>query len=225
MLRRLDSAQFWAALSAAVIALAGFIAVSIGLSPGGKPREPWFVVGIVIAVLGAAMLLLAFVLFVTPRRAELTVVFERSDPECFQDRRDHPQRDSMLRLRAMNTGKVALTQVRSRLKARHDHYGRIRHDNTPPYDRSLNGITLRPGASGYFDIAWCHFDRSQMVLQYADKYLLDEQNIPKTTNTRVEVTFEALREDTNEPIPPITKSYVVGPEGDAITLIEAAQTT
>jgi hypothetical protein len=49
MRRRLDSAQFWVALGAAVIAL-GFVLIavsSIGLSPGEKPEEPWFVVGAV----------------------------------------------------------------------------------------------------------------------------------------------------------------------------------
>ena len=157
-------------------------------------------------------------------RPGLTVVFDPSDPACVQDRRDHPQRDFQLRLRATNTGTVALTEVRCRLKARHDTYGRIRHDNTPPYDRSHNGITLQPGKSDYFDIAFCHFDQPQMVLEYADKYLRDEQIInptPKTTNTPVEVTFEARREDTNEWIPTKTKRYVVAPAGDAITLTEA----
>jgi hypothetical protein len=231
MRRRLDSAQFWSALGAAVIALGGvLIAVGIGISPGEKPSEPWFVVGIVIAVLGAVMLVLALVLFVTHRYAEhraqpgLTVVFDPSDPACVQDRRDHPQRDFQLRLRATNTGRVALTEVRCRLKAGHDTYGRIRYDDARPYDRSHNGITLQPGASDYFDIAFCHFGQPQMVLQYADAYLLYEQTInqtPKTTNTPVEVTFEARREDTNEWIPTITRRYVVAPDGDAITLTEA----
>ncbi|MGO9101948.1 MAG: hypothetical protein ACLP9Y_21795 [Mycobacterium sp.] len=215
-----------------MIALGGvLIAVSsIGLSPGEKPREPWFVVGIVIAVLGAVMLVWALVLFVTHSYAEhraqpdLTVEFDPSDPACVQDRRDHPQRDFQLRLRATNTGTVALTEVRCRLKARHNTYGRIRHDNTPPYDHSHNGITLQPGESDYFDIAFCHFEKPQMVLEYADKYLRDEQIInptPKTTNTPVEVTFEARREDTNEWIPTKTKRYVVAPAGDAITLTDA----
>ena len=127
MLRRLDSPQFWAAFAAALIALAGFLK---GVS--------WFVVGmIVIAVLGTAILLSALVLFVTPRRAELTVEFDESDAACVQDRRDRPEHGFQLRLCATNTGRVALTEVRSCLKAGHDsHYGRIRHDNTPPYDRS-----------------------------------------------------------------------------------------
>ena len=156
-----------------------------------------------------------------PRRAELTVVFDPSDPACVQDRSDHPQRDFQLRLRATNTGKVALTEVRCRLKAGHDSYGRIRHDNTPPYDRSRNGITLQPRESDYFDIAFCHLDQPQMVLQYADEHLLREQTInqtPKAKNTPVEVTFEARREDTNEPIPTVTSHYMVAPDGDAITL-------
>jgi len=155
----------------------------------------------------------------------LTVVFDPSDAACVQDRRDHPtQPDFQLRLRATNTGRVALTEVRCRLKARHDTYGRIRYDDTPPYDRSHNGITLQPGASDYFDIAFCHFDQPQMVLQYANAYLLHEQTInqtPKTTDTPVEVTFEARREDTKEWIPTITRRYVVAPNGDAITLTEA----
>lgn len=155
----------------------------------------------------------------------LTVVFDPSDPACVQDRSGHPtQPDFQLRLRATNTWKVALTEVRCRLRAGHNTYGRIRHDDTPPYDRSHKGITLLPGASEYFDIAFCHFRQPQMVLQYANPYLLNEQTVnqtPKATNTPVEVTFEARREDTNEWIPPVTRRYVVAPDGDAITLIEA----
>jgi hypothetical protein len=153
--------------------------------------------------------------------AELTVVFDPSDPACVQDRRDHPQHDFQLRLRATNTGTVALTEVRCRLTAGHDTYARIRYDDMAPYDRSRNGITLQPGASDYFDIAFCRFGEPQMVLQYANAYLLDEQIInqtPKATNTPVEVTFEARREDTNDAIPTVTRRYVVAPDGDAITL-------
>jgi hypothetical protein len=219
MLRRLDSPQFWAAFGAAVIALAGvLIAVSIGLSPGGKPRESWFVVGIVIAVLGTVILLLALALFVAPRRAELTVKFDESDPVCVQDRRDRPDRDFQLRLCAENTGRVAVTGVRSWLKADHEsHCGRIRHDNTPPYERSYRGITLRPDAKDWFDIAWCHLDQPQMVLQYADDYLRTTSQTPKAKNTPVEVTFEARREDTNA-IGTGTSSYMVAPDGNVITL-------
>ena len=55
-----------------------------------------------------------------------------------------------------------------------------------------------------------------MVLQYAEAYLRYEQIInptPKTTNTPVEVTFEARRDDTNEWIPTIIRHYVVAPDG------------
>ena len=156
----------------------------------------------------------------------LTVAFDPSDPACVQDRRGHPtQPDFQLRLRATNTWKVALTEVRCRLRAEYDTYGRIRHDDTQPYDRSHNGITLLPGASDYFDIAFCHFRRPQMVIQYANPYLLQEQAINqthlKTAKTPLEVTFEARREDTNEWLPTVTKRYVVAPDGDAITLTEA----
>ena len=57
-----------------------------------------------------------------------------------------------------------------------------------------------------------------MVLQYADEYLRNGQKTPKATNTPIEVTFEARREDTNEWIPTVTERYMVAPDGDAITL-------
>jgi len=157
MRRRLDSAQFWSAFGAAVIALGGVLILvsSIGLSPGKKPSEPWYVLGRVLAVLGAAGLVWAFVLFVRQKYAEyrarpgLTVNFDPSDPQCVQDRRNQPESDFQLRLRATNTGGVALTGVRCRLKAGHDHYGRIRHDNTPPFELSRNGIHCRPAQANF----------------------------------------------------------------------------
>lgn len=233
MRRRLDSAQLGIALDAAVFALAALlIAVSsIGLSPGDKPREPWFVAGIAVAAVGAVVLVWALALFGAHKYAEhhaqprLTVEFDHADPVCVQDRRDHPQSDFQLRLRVTNTGTVALTEVRCRLKADHDTYARIRYDDTPPYDRSRNGIPLQRGASDYFDIAFCRSDQPRMILQYADQYLLNEQNInptQKATNTPVEVTVEARREDTNEWIPTVTKRYIVAPDGDVITLRSGA---
>ena len=91
-------------------------------------------------------------------RAELTVVFDPNDPGCVQDRATHPQRDLQLRLRATNTGTVVLTGVRDRLRSRHDHIGRIRHDNDPTFERSHGGVTLQVGASEYFDIAFARHD-------------------------------------------------------------------
>jgi hypothetical protein len=156
---------------------------------------PWYVLGRVLAVLGAVGLVWALVLFVRQKYAEhrarpdLTVKFDPSDPECVQDRRNQPESDFQLRLRATNTGRVALTGVRCRLKAGHDHYGRIRHDNTPPFELSRNGIPLPPDAREYFDIASCRSDQPQMVLEYADEYLRNKSQTPKATNTRIEVTF------------------------------------
>jgi hypothetical protein len=43
--------------------------------------------------------------------AELTVVFDPTDPECVQDRTTPSQRDFQLRLRATNTGTVGLVNV------------------------------------------------------------------------------------------------------------------
>ena len=202
--------------------------VALATVPGGP--------SIATAVLVVAAVLLAVATFapaipgarrlplIGSRGAKLTVEFDANDPACAQDRRDHPtQPDFQLRLRATNTGAVALTNVRCRLKARHDTYARIRYDDNPPYDRSHRGIELQPGARDYFDIAFCHLRATQMVLQYANLYLLQEQTInrtPKTARTPVQVTFEARREDTNEWLPPIIKRYTVVPDGDAITLIE-----
>ena len=157
------------------------------------------------------------------RRAELTVVFDADDPECVQIRASHPQRDAQLRLRATNTGNVGLTGVRCRLRSRHDHIGRIRHDNTPPYEHSRSGTTLQVGAKDYFDIAFCTLDSLQMIIQYADHYLLREQlqnPIEKASQTPVEVVIDGRREDTGEWLPTITRHYVVAPAEKAITLIE-----
>jgi hypothetical protein len=209
-------------------------AVLVGLAavPGGPPAAT------VLLVVAALLVLFGTFAPVIPgarrlpvigaSRAELTVVFDPQDPECVQNRADHPdprQRDCQLRLRTTNTGDVVLIGVRSQLKSRHDHIGRIRHDNaTPSYQHSNTGTTLPAGDSDYFDIAFCHLAAPQMVIQYADGYLLQEQitnRIQKSDRTPVEVVIEGRREDTGNWIPPITKRYVVAPDGNAITLIEA----
>jgi hypothetical protein len=142
-------------------------------------------------------------------RAELTVVFDPSDDQCVQNRAGHPQPDVQLRLRATNSGAVDVTNLRLRLKGRHNHFARVRHDNTPPYSRSNEGITLRHGQSGYFDIAFCHLHQPQMVLQYADGYLLQEQVLPgnitlKADRTPIAVEIEARRADTDRWLPVVT---------------------
>jgi len=227
-----DSAMFWLAMGVGVITLGGvLIALSAtGVVPPAKPAEPWFAAGIGLAALGAMMLVWAAGLFVWQRhaerrlRAELTVVFDPNDPGCVQNRATHPQRDLQLRLRATNTGTVVLTGVRDRLRSRHDHIGRIRHDNDPPFERSHGGVTLQVGASEYFDIAFCQLDLPHMVVQYADGYLLLQEQlinrIQKADRTPVEVVFEGRREDTRDWISPVTKRYVVAPARDGITLLE-----
>lgn len=70
-------------------------------------------------------------------RAELTVVFDPADDQCVQNRAGTIQPDVQLRLRATNSGAVDLDKVRLKLTGGgHDHYARIRHDNTQPFSRS-----------------------------------------------------------------------------------------
>ena len=157
-------------------------------------------------------------------RAELTVVFDPADEQCVQNRAGTIQPDVQLRLRATNSGAVDLDKVRLKLTAGgHDHFARIRHDNTQPFTRSNEGISLRPGRSEYFDIAFCHLQQPQMVLQFADKYLRMQQILPgnivlKANRTPVQVEIEARRSDTNEWLSVATQRYVIAPDGAAITL-------
>jgi hypothetical protein len=219
--------RYRAGIGVAVAALlVGLAAVPGGLSVATAP----LVVAAALVVLGTfapAIPGLRRLPVIGASCAALTVVFDPNDSECVQDRADHTdprQRDFQLRLRATNTGDVVLTNVRSRLKSRHDQIGRIRHDNTPPYAYSHSGMTLQAGASDYFDVAFCHLDAPQMVIQYADYYLVYQEQIvnriPKADRTAVEVVIEGRRDDTSEWIPTVTKRYVVAPDGNAITLVE-----
>ena len=93
--------------------------------------------------------------------------------------------------------KLDLDNVRLKLKGvGHDHVARIRHDNTAPFTRSNDGVSLRPGQSEYFDIVFCHLRQPQLVLQFADQYLTMQQIlpgniVPKANRTPVEVQTEA----------------------------------
>jgi hypothetical protein len=209
------------------IALAAVVA-ALAVIPVGPPAATT-----VLGALAVLVVLAAFASAIPGRRrlpligvpqADVTVVFDPSDDQCVQNRAGHPQPDVQLRLRATNSGAVDLVGVRARLKGRHEHFARIRHDNTPPYSRSNDGITLRPGQSDYFDIAFCHLHGPQMVLQYADLYLIQEQVITgnltlKADRTPIEVEIEARRADTDGWLPSVTHRYIVAPDGDAITLI------
>ena len=160
-------------------------------------------------------------------RAELRVVFDPSDNQCVQNRAGNPvQPDVQLRLRATNTGAVDIDAVRLRLRGcGHEHFSRIRHDNTPPFSRSINGTSLPPGQSEYFDIAFCHLLGPQMVLQFADAPLTQQQVLPgnvtpKANHTPIEVEIETRRTDTGAWLKMPMQRYVVAPDGAAITLEE-----
>jgi hypothetical protein len=208
------------------LALAALL-VALAAVPGGPSLAtgPLVGAGVIVAIGTFAPVITGVrrLPLVGARPAELTVTFDPADPQCVQSRANHPQRDFQLRLQAKNTGTVALTNVRCRLQSRHDHIGRIRHDNTPPYAHSHTGTTLRPGASDYFDVAFCQLDLGHMVIQYADAYLIQEQllnPIGKADGTPIDVAFEARREDDDEWLPVIARRFVVAPDGNAITLVE-----
>lgn len=197
----------WLALAAFILGLAG---IPLGFRVGAY-------------VLVAVAVAIAFVTFaptipgarrlplIAAPLVALDATFDPDDPGCRQVRA--AQHDVQLRLRVTNTGQVVLTGVRCRLRSRHDHIGRIRHDNTPPYTRSLDGVTLQVGDTDYFDVAFCRVDGPQMVVQYADDYLVNEQvpNARKAQRTPVRCAIEVCRGDTGNSIPRVALDYTVVP--------------
>lgn len=114
-------------------------------------------------------------------RPNLVMEFDLGDTECVQDRAAHPNRDLQLRIRVTNTGRSDAMNVRLRLFERdpkgHDHYLRVRHDSESPYANSTAGVDA-PGSGTkpiYFDLLFAQHGRDNMVFQYADAYLLQEQ--------------------------------------------------
>jgi hypothetical protein len=209
------------------IAIATFV-VGLAAVPAGIPlATPILVIAallIAAATMAPAVPGLKELPLVGLRRAAFNVDFDPADPACVQDRSDHPQRDLQLRLRVTNTGAVPLSEVRLRLKNRHDTFSRIRYDDAPPYERSNAGVALPAGSSEYFDIAFCHLDQPQMVLQYANAYLIQEQLLqvtPKTATTPITTTVEARREDSNERLPVVRHYWLVVPDGPGISLSPA----
>lgn len=156
-------------------------------------------------------------------RAQLTVDFDPSDPECVQDRVKHPARDFQLRLRATNTGAVDLNRIRCRIESGHNNdVAVIRHD-VPPYAHSRLGTTLRPGESDYFDIAYFSTDEPIVIITYANGSLIDEQahESPRLRTEEIPLTLviEARREDDGTWLPDVTNDYSVSPADDIITLV------
>jgi hypothetical protein len=218
----MDWRRFGAAFTVAALLIAG------AAIPGGPAwATPLLVIAaVIIALCGFAPAIpgVRRLPVIGSPHAALTVVFDPADDQCVQDRTGTIQPDVQLRLRATNSGSVDLDKVRLKLKGvGHDHLARIRHDNTPPFTRSNDGISLRPGQSEYFDVAFCHLQQPQLVLQFADQYLTMQQTlpgniVPKANRTPVEVEPEARRSDTNEWLPIGTQRYLVVPDGEAITL-------
>jgi hypothetical protein len=77
-----DSALFWVAMGAAMATIGGIgIAVgAIGLAPHEPLREPWFIIGAVLAGLGVLGLDWALVLFLAHRHAENHIAAAMASP-------------------------------------------------------------------------------------------------------------------------------------------------
>lgn len=211
----------------AVLAVATLLVAGAAVPGGPAWATPVLVIlAVVVIIYGFAPLIpgVRRVPGIGSPRAALVVVFDPTDNQCVQNRDGTIQPDVQLRLRATNAGVVDLDRVRIKLRGSgHDHYARIRHDNTPPFSHSNDGISLRPEQTEYFDIAFCHLQSDQMVLQFADLYLTQQQVLPgnrvsKADRTPIEVEIEARRADTDSWLPLTKQGYVVVPDGEAITL-------
>jgi hypothetical protein len=155
--------DFVATLGGSLIAGgAASLIVSQVTRPGHPTTSDWFVVSVMFLAAGALLTVGSVVAFgldlVRRQRTPFEVEYDPTDDQCVQDGR--PAEGIQYRVKVRNAGRVGLIHVRARadLDGGHAHWLRIRHDNTEPYDRSLDGEILP--AREHF---WLYFD---VVLLY-----------------------------------------------------------
>lgn len=194
----------------------------------------WYVVAIGLLILGSTVVAIGVVEAIRQvkeaRLSPLEIEHDPTDDQCAQSRFGNPT-DVQLRIKVRNTSRIDLNRVRARLRREGggEHWLRIRHDNTAPFNRSLEGETLPadPSYWVYFDVAysadgigWDGF----VFLEYADDYL---KNHTKSRLAKQMLTIKvwASREDDGKSVLPVEKHFELEllDRGPGIRLTEPSQ--
>jgi hypothetical protein len=162
----------------------------------------------------------------------LEIVHDPNDSQCDQRRKlAQGMLDEQLRVKVRNTGRFDLNGVRARLDTEggHAHWLRIRHDNEPPFHRSLEGEMLPADGSYwvYFDVAFSSVGQGWdgfMQLEYADEYLRKE-SASRERQRIVVVKVWASREVDGRSVPPAERRFSLRMLDDAphLRLTEIAE--
>jgi len=189
--------------SAAVVGI-GLMAAASSLfalaqihSPQHASKTGWYVIGIVLGVIGVVLVVAGAHAWLREwreyRRSPLEIFHVAGDRQCVQRREGAIE----LRIKVRNVGRDDLNHVRAKLIRTpngHDRWLRIQHDNTSPFERSLAGEVL-PAYSN----EWVYFDVAQLAsppapwadgvyFEYADEYLKeDSRSVKPSQNLTIRV--------------------------------------
>jgi hypothetical protein len=174
----------------------------------------WYAIAIGLLLLGASVLAVGGVEMLRQwrewRSTPLSVQHDPADPQCVQVR--VAEQDIELRIVVRNVGRLGLGHVRAHLDlaGRHGHWLLIRHDNTPPYYRSLDGEALPADTSYgiYFDVAYLSAD-GELFIEYADDYLRLESRADWPTQGTLTIRVWATRESDGRTIMPAERHFVL----------------
>jgi hypothetical protein len=183
----------------------------------------WFWVAMALLAVGTATFIAGIVEGVRQYRESrytpLVIEHDPDDLQCLQ-RRGGTFADIELRIKVHNTGRFDLNRVRAHLRVQggHEHWLRVRHDNTAPFHRSLEGEALPADSSYwlYFDVAYAGLGKGwdgYVAFEYADDYL--KQNSMWNDLIR-EITIKvwASRESDDRSVIPAEKRFSIARRDD-----------
>jgi hypothetical protein len=198
--------QIWLATSGGLIAGGTGALILAQIEAPGRPRQSaWFAGAVALLVLGGIVFTLALLgsvrAVIEARESPFGILYESRDPDCWTQVNE---RSFQYRMRVENTGRIGLARVRAqvRVPGSQSHWLRLRHDNTPPFVRSLEGEVL-PAADGY----WIYFDLlfasdGMSWVEYADNFLRASSARCQTEPLALTVTVWGNREDNGRTVRP-----------------------
>jgi hypothetical protein len=195
----------WLTAAAGLIAAGtGSLLMSQVVATSHPTRTGWFITAVAILLFGAVLLAVGLLQTIRQwwelRQTPFEIVHKASEDQCRQIERG--KQGVQFRIKVRNHGRYGLSHVRVRMikKGGYDHWIRIRHDNTVPYERSLNGEVLPADTTywAYFDVAFFNPDGPVPLvwLEFADEYLRGESAQSDDVHQHLTFVVWGSREDT-----------------------------